>query len=201
MSANTGDQRCATIPVSKEKLILVAAYILLPLAMIVALRLMGRVWWCACGGWELWNGEIWSSHTSQHLLDHYSFTHVLHGVLLCGIICWLFPRMSMPWRLWLALLVETAWEVIENTPFIIQRYREATIDTGYEGDSIINSGGDLLACAAGFFIAKKLGFKLSVVFFIIVEAGLLLWIRDNLTLNVIMLLYPFEAIKEWQMAG
>lgn len=168
-------------------------------AMIFQLRRQGRVWWCACGQFNPWAGDIWSAHNSQHLFDPYSFTHLLHGVLFCGLAAWLLPRVSWTWRLVLALGWGALWEVLENSPLIIQCYREATIGLGYTGDSIINSLGDVFCCALGFMLARRLGWWHSLMFFVIVELTLLFWIRDNLTLNVLMLIYPMEAIKSWQM--
>jgi hypothetical protein len=162
------------------------------------LHQQGRVWWCACGQMNPWAGDIWSSHNSQHWLDPYSFTHVLHGVLLCGLLAWLLPRLPLIWRLTLALAVEALWEVMENSPVIIQRYRAATIGLGYEGDSIANSLADILCCGLGFLLARRLGFRRSAVLFVVTELVLLVWVRDNLSLNVLMLTYPIDAIKAWQ---
>jgi len=159
----------------------------------------GRIWWCACGKWNVWDGDIWSAHNSQHWLDPYSFTHVLHGVLLCGLLAWLAPRWPLAWRLTVAVLLEAGWEVLENSAFIIQRYREATIGQGYTGDSIANSMADIACCAAGFLLARRVGLKGSIVLFVVVEVGLALWVRDNLTLNVLMLIHPVDSVKAWQM--
>jgi len=161
----------------------------------------GRLWICSCGQVWLWAGDIWSSHNSQHLLDPYSFTHVLHGVLFYGLLVWLRPGLPLPWRLCLATLIEAAWEVVENSEFVIQRYRETTMALGYEGDTIVNSLGDIVVCGLGFMLARQLGFRRSVIFFVATELALLLWIRDSLILNVIMLLYPIEGIKAWQVGG
>jgi len=168
-------------------------------AMILQLRHQGRVWWCVCGQFNLWAGDIWSSHNSQHLFDPYSFTHILHGLLVCGFAAWLFPRVPWIWRLVLAVGWGALWEVLENSQFIIQRYREATIGQGYTGDSIVNSLGDVLCCILGFLLARQLGWKRSLVLFVVVDVGLLIWIRDNLTLNILMLISPVESIKAWQM--
>lgn len=159
----------------------------------------GRIWWCTCGHANLWAGDIWTSHNSQHLFDPYSFTHVLHGVLFCGIIVWLFPRLPLVWCFFITVCIEAGWEVLENSQFIIQRYREATMALGYEGDTITNSMGDILCCAVGFYLARYLGFRWSIVLFIVTELVLLFWIRDNLTLNVLMLIFPIDAIKAWQV--
>jgi hypothetical protein len=167
--------------------------------MIGQLFLQGRIGWCACGGAAWWAGDIWSAHNSQHLFDPYSFTHVLHGMVFCGLIAWLLPRLAPAWQLWLAISVEALWEVLENSAFIIRRYREATIGIGYEGDSVANSVADVLCCALGFILARRLGFRRSLLVFVVTEMALAFWVRDNLTLNVLMLIWPIDAIKTWQM--
>jgi hypothetical protein len=168
-------------------------------AAVVLLRRQGRLWWCACGQFYLWAGDVRSPHNSQHLLDAYSFTHVLHGLVLCGLLAWAFPRLSPPWRLCLAIPLEALWEVFENTNFTIQRYRALTAALGYQGDTIANSLGDIFCCGIGFALARHLGLWRSVGLFLATEAVLLVWIRDDLLLNVLMLIYPIQAIKAWQM--
>lgn len=168
-------------------------------AAVCRLRQQGRRWRCACGGRLLWSGNTWSAHNSQHLLDPYSLTHVLHGVVLYWALARLFPRLTLLWRLWLAVSVEATWEVVENSEAVIRHYREATAALGYHGDTVINSLGDIASCAAGFALAHRLGPRWSVLCYIGTEAGLLLWIRDNLTLNIVMLIRPIDSIKAWQM--
>lgn len=163
------------------------------------LRNQGRSWWCSCGQPFLWAGDIWSSHNSQHLLDPYAFTHVLHGFAFFWLLSLLLPRMPQLWQLSIALLLEALWEVFENTEFTIQRYREATAALGYFGDSVANSLGDVATCGIGFFIAQRLGLRRSLVAFAVTELVLLFWIRDSLLLEVLMLIYPIDAIKAWQM--
>jgi hypothetical protein len=162
------------------------------------LRSQGRLWSCSCGRILLWSGNIWSSDNSQHLFDPYSFTHLLHGFAFCWLLTLCVPRIPLVWRFSLAVIVESLWEVIENSEFIIRRYREATMALGYTGDTIINSLGDILMCAAGFAIAQQIGFRRSLVIFAMTEVILLLWIRDSLILNVVMLIYPIDAIRAWQ---
>ena len=163
------------------------------------LRHQGRSWWCSCGyGWP-WAGDVWTLHNSQHLADPYSFTHVLHGLVLCGALAWVGARLPWLWRFFLAVSFEAAWEMFENTEFVIQRYREATLALGYTGDTIANSMGDIAFCGIGFMIARYLGFWRSVVFFLLTDCVLLLWIHDSLVLNVVMLIWPIDAIKAWQM--
>lgn len=141
---------------------------------------------------------MWGEHNSQHLFDPYSLTHFLHGFVFCGFLYWWVPRSTRDWRFIVALVAEALWEIFENSPFIIDRYREATLAQGYEGDSILNSLGDVLSCATGVVAAHRLGVHISIYVFVAVEGLLLVWIRDNLTLNVLMLLFPIEAIKQWQ---
>ena len=163
------------------------------------LRMQGRLWWCACGQYYPWVSDIWSSHNSQHLFDPYSFTHILHGVVFCGLLTWAFPQLSPRWRLFLAISLAAIWEVFENSQFTIERYRAITAAIGYQGDTIFNSLGDILCCGIGFAIARRLGLWRSVVFFLATEAVLLVWIRDDLALNVLMLVYPIDAIRAWQI--
>ena len=166
---------------------------------ILQLRYQGRLWWCACGQLFLWAGEVCSSHNSQHFLDPYSFTHLLHGVMFWWLVSLCLPRLPSIWQLWLTILLESLWEVIENTNFVIQRYREATAALGYQGDTIFNSLGDILCCVVGLIIARRLGFRRSLLLFVLTEIVLTVWIRDSLLLEILMLLHPFEAIKAWQM--
>ncbi len=158
----------------------------------------GRLWFCSCGNLYLWSGNVWSSDNSQQLFDPYSFTHLLHGIIFFWILVWIVPRLRLIWRLWLAIFIEAVWEVIENSEFVIQRYREETAALGYQGDTIVNSLGDILICGAGFLLAYYLGIRRSLVLFVVTEVSLLLWIRDSLILNVVMLIYPIDGIKEWQ---
>jgi len=164
----------------------------------VALRLQGRLWFCACGRFLPWVGDAWSPDTSQHLFDPYSFTHVLHGFAFYGLLALLLPRAAWRWRFIAAVMLEALWEVFENTAFVINRYREATAALGYNGDTVVNSLGDIAACAAGFLLARQLGALRTILVFAATEVLLLLWIRDSLLLNILLLLYPSETLKAWQ---
>ncbi len=166
---------------------------------VIALRFEGRRWWCACGGWSPWISEPKSSHCSQHLFDPYSLTHIFHGVGLCGIFALIWPRRDPRASFVTTVALESLWEIVENSEFVIERYRTATIALGYEGDSIANSLGDVAACALGWALARRLGWRRSIVAFVAVELILLVWIRDNLTLNILMLAWPIDAIKQWQL--
>ena len=162
------------------------------------LRGQGRLWWCSCGRILLWSGDTWSADNSQHLFDPYSITHVLHGFAFCALLAWAAPRMRWEWRLCWTILIEALWEIVENTDFVIRRYREATAALGYTGDTVVNSLGDILACGLGFLLARRLGFRRSLALFALTELALIFWIRDSLILNIIMLLFPSDSIRAWQ---
>ena len=173
----------------------------LGLATIAILFAMGRSAWCRCGTLRLSSWDIWSSHNSQHLLDPYFFSHLLHGILFCGFLYWL-PRIVAPgWKFVLAVACECSWEILENSPLIIDRYRTATIALNYYGDSVANSICDLLACMLGYGIGLLLGLRKSVALVVTIELLMVVTIRDCLTLNIVMLVYPLEAIKQWQVGG
>ncbi len=185
---------------SKQNYIPLAASVGAGVLMIAALCFQNRIWWCKSNDYGIYVGDAWnSSHTSQHLFDPYTLTHVLHGVLFFWLADLLFPQLKTMWKFFIAVFVEAIWEVLENSNFIIEKYRENTASLDYFGDSIVNSVGDLIACAIGFWIAFKLGYRRSLVFFILTEIILLLWIRDSLLLNILMLIYPLDSIKQWQI--
>lgn len=163
---------------------------------IAILWAMGRPPICTCGTVELW-GEV-GPKQSQMLADWYSFSHIVHGFLFYTALRWLFPKESIEGRFLAAMLIESAWEVIENSPMIIDRYREATIALGYSGDSILNSASDIGMMAIGFLAARRLPIWLSVAIVLLLELVPLIVIRDNLTLNVWMLMAPNDAIRAWQ---
>ncbi|MGH9947825.1 MAG: DUF2585 family protein [Pyrinomonadaceae bacterium] len=178
----------------------VAACIGVAIAMTVILRLNGRIWWCKFGDWAIYVNEAWnSSHTSQHLFDPYTLTHILHGVLAFWLATLLLKKLSLGWKFVIAATGEAAWEILENSNFIIEKYRENTASLDYFGDSVANSLGDLVAAVIGFWIAVKLGMLRSLIFFIAVELVLMFWIRDGLLLNILMLIYPVDWIKNWQL--
>lgn len=150
-------------------------------------------------GW--WDGNIWGSENSQRVADAYSFSHIIHGMLFYGLLVLTLRKVPLKYRFIIALIIEAGWELLENSPFIINRYREATIAQGYVGDSVLNSMCDILMVALGFIIARFSKVWMSIVLIIAMELGCLFWIRDNLTLNVLMLVYPSETIKVWQSEG
>jgi hypothetical protein len=179
------------------------------------LRWQGRVWFCQCLQPRLWISESDGPHTSQHLLDPYSLSHLQHGLLFFLALAALLPDRSTDGspsddrravhrrvtRFWIATLLECAWEVFENSAFAIERYRAATAARGYTGDSVWNSLGDVLSCVLGYLIAQQLGWRRTLVLFAVIEIAMILWIRDSLLLNVLMLVYPIEAIRSWQTAA
>lgn len=163
----------------------------------IALHQMGRTTFCTCGEIKFWYGNINGPENSQQITDWYTFSHIIHGFIFYGLSHLLLPRASWLQRLVLALAVEVSWELLENSPFIIDRYRQ-TAAAGYSGDSILNSLSDTASMVTGFLLARILPVKMTVVIAVLLEILVGLHIRDNLTLNIIMLIHPFAAIKQWQ---
>jgi len=181
--------------------LLVASILAIVAVQLLALHLMGHPWICACGDVRLWYGNPSGAETSQHLSDWYTFSHVLHGFLFYGLLRLIAPRTPVLLRLTLAVGLEAAWEIAENTPMIIDRYRQQALAQGYFGDSLINSLSDTLAMVSGFIAARFLPVRASVAIVVAVELFLLVMIRDNLTLNILQLIAPNEDISRWQSGG
>jgi hypothetical protein len=178
---------------------LIAMIALAIVALAAAIELaMGRHPICTCGTVDLWVGARDSPKTSQMLIDWYSLSHVVHGLLFYALLWLVVRRWPVLTRFLVAVFVEAAWEVIENTPFVIDRYRETTAALGYSGDSVINSVSDILMMCVGFWIARKLPVWASVLLLIALEVVPLFIIRDNLTLNIINLIAPSAALQAWQ---
>jgi hypothetical protein len=162
---------------------------------------MGQVPICKCGYVKVWHGVVFSSENSQHISDWYTPSHVIHGFAFYGLLWLIGRRWPLGVRLALAIAIESGWEIFENTDLVINRYREVTISLDYYGDSVLNSVCDILAMVAGFVAASKLPVWTTVAATIALELIVLYFIRDNLTLNIIMLLYPLDGIKTWQAGG
>lgn len=176
----------------------------LPLAitalMVFGLFLLGRGWWCSCESWILWSFEVQSRHNSQHIIDWYTFSHITHGFIFYAVLQALFPRLALLTRFSAAVAIEAIWELLENSPFIIERYRTVTMALDYYGDSIANSCADVGFCSLGFLFAARVPWRVTLSVAITFEVFTLFMIRDNLTLNVLMLLWPLEFIRVWQSA-
>jgi len=170
---------------------------------LLALRSQGRPWWCECGSLVPWSTDINGSHNSQHFIDPYSVSHFEHGLFFfAGLL--LLPALPLAWRFVCALALECAWELIENSSFIIDRYRAATVSVDYYGDSVLNSLSDVVFAGLGFLAAwqivkhAKLGWRAWVLLIAICEIGMILTVRDSLFINVVMLIHPIDAIRAWQ---
>lgn len=181
-----------------RRYLLIATIIVAAAAII--LYWMGRNPICECGTVKLWVSEVHGPDNSQHLADWYTPSHIIHGFLFCGLGWLILCRQSPGLWLCLAVAIEAGWEILENSPIIINRYREATAAFGYSGDAIINSVADIGWMVLGFFIARRIGLWPTVAIALVFELFTLWMIRDNLTLNVVMLVWPIDAIRVWQAA-
>ena len=173
--------------------------VLLVAAFVLVLRLLGREF-VSDSGFGVWTGA-WSHHTSQWIADPYTFSHVLHGIFFYWLLLPIGRWLSVQRRFIIASVVEALWEILENSPVIIDRYRAATASLDYYGDSILNSTFDLMAAMLGFALAWKFGWKWMLLLIVLVELLMLYFVRDNLTLNILMLVHPSEAIKQWQLGA
>jgi len=175
-----------------------AGLVLVVLGMCFQLRNQGRLWLAKDGSLKFWISDAWGGDNSQQFTDPYSFSHILHGILFFGALWYFRKYISLGWRFVIAIGVEALWEILENTQMVIDRYREATAALGYTGDTIVNCLGDLVSCGLGFIIAYYLGLWRSIALFLLIELVLILTIKDSLLINIIMIIYPLDAIKNWQ---
>jgi Protein of unknown function (DUF2585) len=180
--------RLAPILITLGIILVTAAYLLW----------IGREPICKCGYVKLWHGQVVSSENSQHISDWYTPSHIIHGFLFFGALWLVARRLSFGWRLAIATLVEAAWEIVENSDAVIERYRSVTISLDYYGDSVLNVVADVAAMVLGFWLASKLPVWVTVALIILFEAVTITIIRDGLALNVLMLLYPLDWVAEWQ---
>lgn len=180
---------------------IVLAFLAVLLTTGVVERGMGRSWLGPDGRFGFWESSIWSQECSQHLADAYSCSHFVHGILFYAVLWVGARRLPVRYRLLMAVLLEAGWELLENSSLIINRYRQTTIALGYDGDSILNSLSDIVTMALGFGFAWRMRPRITVALVLVLELGCALWVRDNLTLNIIMLLHPFESIKAWQLGA
>lgn len=188
-------RQSVSMGISRRDWLIVAGVALAAAAILLA---MGRAPICNCGTIKLWHGAVHSAENSQQLSDWYSFSHIIHGFLFFALLRWLAPPLTSGRQLAIATLIEAAWEIAENTPMVIDRYRQATMAFGYSGDAVINSLSDIGMMIAGFLFAARFGWKIWVPLAIVFELFTLWMIRDNLTLNVLMLVSPVDAIRVWQ---
>lgn len=184
--------------ISRKGWLVAGALLALLAAILIA---MGRPPICPCGTVSLWHGTVQSNQNSQQISDWYSFSHVIHGFIFFGLSRLLMPRAPLWAALAVAIAVEGAWEILENSPIIIDRYREVTMAYGYSGDSVLNSVCDAGFMMLGFLAASRMRWWMTLGIAIAFELFTLWTIRDNLTLNVLMLVSPVEAVKEWQAGG
>lgn len=188
MKSSSPANRLTPILITLGIILLTAAYLLW----------IGREPICKCGYVKLWHGQVVSSENSQHISDWYTPSHIIHGFLFFGLLWLVARRLSFGWKLAIATLIEAAWEIVENSDAVIERYRTVTISLDYYGDSVLNVVADIAAMILGFWLASKLPVWVTVALILLFEAVTIWLIRDGLALNILMLLYPLDLVAEWQ---
>jgi hypothetical protein len=181
--------------------IAVATVLGLVVVQALVLHTMGRVWICTCGTIRLWVGDIWSPELSQQLFDWYTASHIVHGILFYGLLRLLLPRAPVLVRLAIAVGIEAAWEMAENSPWVIEAYRKQALAAGYTGDSILNSLMDNVSMMTGFALACLLPWRATVALVLVLEIGAAALVRDNLTLNILNFIHRFPAMETWQFGA
>ncbi len=185
---------------SRNPNLVVALFMVVILVILsLILHVMGQPPWCVCG-LKFMTLDAWGSESSQNFIDPYTISHVLHGILFFALLSLVFSTLTIRKKLLISFLLEIGWELLENTPLIINRYRSATASLGYTGDTILNSVSDVLFMLVGFWLAARLPWKWTLAILVLSEFLMLLVYRDNLTLNILMLITPIDAVREWQMA-
>lgn len=186
------------IPKSVPQAKPIAVVVALLVAQLAVLKLMGRPVWCDCCSPFPWVGDVNSTHESKHVVDPYTFSHFVYGLMLFALLRYAVPSLGLGWRTAIATSMSSVWEVVENTPFVINRFRQGTISEGYSGDGLVNSSFDTFAAIAGFLVAARIDWRASLAVGVAIELGCLIAIRDGLSINTIMLIRPIEAIRQWQ---
>ena len=187
-------------PVAASSRVAWAAVVGIMLVQALVLHGMGRVWLCSCGTIRLWVGDIRSDEMSQQVTDWYTFSHIIHGILFYGLLRLLLPRLPVLARLAIAVGIEATWEIAENTPWVIEAYRQQALARGYVGDSILNSLSDTLSMMTGFALASLLPWRVTLALAVAMEVVVGYLVHDNLTLNVLNFIHRFPAIEAWQSA-
>ena len=196
------DSSIATQTTDQSQRNLLLGLFAIAIVMSVVLTMMGRVWWCEAGDASPWSWDVWSQHNSQHLADPYALSHIEHGILMFMALTLMGSKwFSISTRTMIVAAIESVWEIVENTPFMINRYREATISLDYFGDSIANSISDYIMCLLGVLLVRKTSWKIGLAAFLFLELVSVMWIRDSLLINILMLISPIEAVKTWQAGG
>ena len=184
----------------KHRFVIISTFVVLGVVALIEI-FNGRSLLGPDGKFGWWDNNIWGAFSSQRVADVYSFSHIIHGIIFYAFLWLVTRKLPLKYRFLIAIIIEAGWELLENSPIIINRYRSATIALEYAGDSVLNSVSDIGMVVIGFLIARFSKIWLSIALIVVFELGCLFWVRDNLTLNVLMLAYPSQSIKTWQAEG